>query len=86
MVVGHTAVEVKSVSNIHWLPDDKYKKAEGQLRLQVGEILSVFGIYGMQDYIPGAIEEIVEVAIDFSKRVRGADHPIELKNRRNPRK
>lgn len=72
--------------NIHWLPDDKYKKAEGQLRLQVGEILSVFDMYGHGDYIVGAIEEIVEVAIDFSKRVRGEeDQPIRVKNKRNPR-
>ena len=73
--------------NIHWLPDDKYKKAEGQLRLQVGEILSVFNMYGMGAFLGGAIEEIVEVAIDFSKRVRGEDNqPIRVKNKRNPRK
>lgn len=74
------------MSNIHWLPDYKYKKAEGQLRLQVGEILSVFDMYGQGAYIVGALEEIIEVAIDFSKRVRGEDdQPIRVKNKRNPR-
>ena len=74
------------MSDIHWLPDEKYRKAEGQLRLQVGEILSVFDMYGMGAYIVGAMEEIVEVSIDFSKRVRGEDdQPIRVKNKRNPR-
>ena len=75
------------MNDIVWLEQPKFDKAIGQLRLQVGEILSVFSIYGLQDYIPGAIEEIVEVAIDFSKRVRGEDdQPIRVKNRRNPRR
>lgn len=75
------------MNDIHWLPDEKYQKAEGQLRLQVGEILSVFDMYGLGAYITGAQEEIVEVAIDFSKRLRGEeDQPIRVKNRRNPRK
>ena len=74
------------MSNIVWLDDAKFKKAEGQLRLQVGEILSVFNIYGLDILVPGAIEEIVEVAIDFSKRVRGEDdQPIRVKSKRNPR-
>ena len=75
------------MSDIHWLPDEDYAKCEGQLRLQVGEILSVFNIYGLDILVPGAIEEIVEVAADFSKRTRGEkNQPIRVKNRRNARK
>ena len=75
------------MGNIHWLPDDKYKKAEGQLRGALRDIMSCFNELGHHLYIPGAIEEIVEVAIDFSKRVRGEDdQPIRVKNKRNPRR
>ncbi len=67
---------------IPWLSEPDYLKAKGQLRLQVGEILSVFNMYGMGDYIPGAIEEILEVADDYSKRLRGeANQPIRAKKR-----
>ena len=72
---------------IHWLDEQSFQKAKGQLRLQVGEILSVFNMYGMADYIPGAIEEILEVADDYSKRLRGeANQPIRVKIKRNTRK
>ena len=71
------------MTDIHWLNPADFLKAKGQLRLQVGEILSVFHIYGLQDYIPGAIEEILEVADDYSKRLRGEkNQPIRVKNRR----
>ena len=74
------------MTDIHWLPEDEFKKATGQLKLQVGEILSVFNIYGLNALVPGAVEEIIEVAFDFSKRVRGEkDQPIRVKVRRNPR-
>ena len=71
---------------IHWLPDNTYEKAEGQLRLQLNDVFNPFQCYGLQPLIPGAIEEVVELAIDFSLRTRGKDHPIMLKNRRNPRR
>jgi len=75
------------MNNIHWLPEDKWAKAIGQWRLHAGEILSVFNLYGMGDYIPGALGELEEITIDFSKRVRGdKDQPIRVKNRRNARR
>lgn len=74
------------MSDIPWLNDEDFAKATGQLRLQLGEILSVFNIYGLNALVPGAVEEIIEVAFDFSKRVRGEkDQPIRVKRRRNPR-
>ena len=74
------------MTDIPWLSQEEFDKATGQLRLQVGEILSVFDIYGLAPLIPGAVEEIIEVAFDFSKRVRGEkDQPIRVKKRRNPR-
>ena len=74
------------MSDINWLEGEEWDKAVGQLRLQLGEILSVFDIYGLSVLIPGAVEEIIEVAFDFSKRVRGEkDQPIRVKRRRNPR-
>jgi len=74
------------MTDIPWLSQEEFDKATGQLRLQIAEILSVFNIYGLHDLIPGAVEEIIEVAFDFSKRVRGEkDQPIRVKKRRNPR-
>lgn len=75
------------MNDIYWLSDEEFAKALGQFKLQVGEILNVFDLYGMGALIVGAIEEISEVAIDFSKRCRGdKDQPIRIKNRRNPRR
>lgn len=70
------------MADIYWLDEQSFAKAKGQLRLQVGEILSVFNMYGMGDYVPGAIEEILEVADDYSKRLRGeVNQPIRVKKR-----
>ena len=68
------------------LEDEAYKKAEGQLRLQLTDVFNPFNELGHQILIPGAIEEVIELAIDFSKRLRGEDHPIKLKTRRNVRR
>ena len=67
------------------ISQDKYDKAKGQFKMAVGEVLSVFNVYGMHIYFTGAIEEIVELAEQFGKRVRNQDVPIQLKKRRNPR-
>lgn len=75
------------MKNIHWLPEDEYNKAIGQWRLQAGEILSVFNMYDLGVFIGGALAELEEITIDFSKRVRGEkNQPIRVKNRRNPRR
>lgn len=74
------------MKDIYWLPEDSYKKAIGQYRLQLGEILSVFNLHGLGTLIPGAMEEIVEITEDYGKRVRGVDKPIKLKKRSNPRR
>jgi len=67
------------------IPQPEYDKARGQLRLQLTDVLSVFKMYGLGEYIPGAIEEIVELTEQFAMRVRGKDVPIRLKQRRNHR-
>ena len=67
------------------ISEANYQKAKGQFKMAVGEVLSVFDLYGMNVYFAGAIEEIVELAEQFGRRVRGADIPIQLKKRRNPR-
>ncbi len=71
---------------IHWLGQSEFDKAIGQWRLQAGEILAIFNMYGQGEYIKGALGELEEITIDFSKRVRGEkDQPIRVKVRRNPR-
>ncbi len=60
-----------------WLSDEDYQKAVGQMRLQFNGILSsVFTMYGYQHEVPGVIGELIEVAEQFGKRVRGRDVPI----------
>ena len=74
------------MSDIPWLEDEAYKKAEGQFRGALRDVFNPFNELGHQIFIPGAIDEIVELAVDFSKRLRGLDHPIKLKTRRNVRR
>jgi len=68
----------------YWLPEDKWNKAIGQFRLQVAETLSVFNMYGMGEYIPGAVDEISDLAITLTQKVRGKDKPYQ-KEKKNPR-
>lgn len=65
--------------DIHWLEQRDFDKAVGQLRLQLNGVLEPFQLYGQGDYIPGAISGIVDLAIDFSLRVRGVDKPIQYR-------
>ena len=60
------------------LDDGDYAKAVGQLRLAVGAVLTVFAMYGMDVYIKGAQDEIIQLAEDFGQRIRGVDKPISL--------
>ena len=62
----------------HYLEEKDYKKAVGQLRLQLNGVFKVFDMYGMGAHIPMAIEEVVVLADLFSQRVRGKDVPIML--------
>jgi len=63
---------------IPYLPDEEYAKAIGQLRLQLNGVFEPFNIHGLHIYIPGAKEEIIKLAEDFSLRCRGQDKPISL--------
>jgi len=79
---------MKHNNGIPYLSDEDYQKAIGQLRMQVAgafdflkvnEKLPVRYFYGMGEFIPGAVGEIVKLAEDFSLRVRGAkDKPISI--------
>lgn len=60
-----------------------YDKAVGQFRLQLNDVFSCFGMYGQGNLIPGAIEEVVELAEKFGMRVRKKDIAISLSRRRN---
>ena len=74
---------MKQYDGIHWLPDEAYKKAMGQLHLQLNGVFDPFRIHGLDVFIPGAITEIVRLAEDFGLRVRGVDKPISLEMLRN---
>ncbi len=62
------------------IDQDKYDKAIGQLRLQMNGIFNCFRCYGLDIFVDGAIDECVNLAVQFSMRVRGKDTPIKLKN------
>ena len=63
---------------VHYLSDEEYTKCKGQLRLQLGGVFEPFNCYGLNVYIPGAIEEIVKLCEDFGLRIRGVDKCISL--------
>ena len=73
--------------DIPWLSDQEYQKAETQLRMQVGRVfdyikvddkLPIRYMYGLGAWVPGATEEFIRLAQDFSLRTRGVDKPISI--------
>ena len=70
---------------IHYLPQDEYDKAVGQLRLQLNGVFNVFMVYGQDVYVPQAVREVVKLCEDFGLRVRGVDKPLLLDRIRNGR-
>jgi len=63
---------------MNWLPDKEYKKLEGIFRLQLNEVFKPFNMYGLGEFIPGAINEVVALTVDFSLVTRGKDKPISI--------
>ena len=63
------------------ISDGDYSKALGQLKLQLNGVFRPFNMYGQHIYIPGAIDEVVDLAEQFGMRVRGKDTPIILRKR-----
>ena len=57
-----------------------FDKAVGQLKLQLNGVFSCFRCYGLDIYVDEAIKECVNLAVQFSMRVRGKDTPIKMKN------
>ncbi len=68
------------------IPEEQYKKALGQFRLQLGGIMNCFRCYGLENDVDGVIPEIVKLAEQFAMRVRGKDIPIMVRSkpRRRP--
>ena len=64
--------------NINWLPQEEYDKAIGTLKMQLRGVFEPFKAYGLQDFIPNAINEAVKLCEDFGLRVRGVDKAISL--------
>ncbi len=73
--------------SVHWLSDEEYAKAIGQLRMQITGVFDFMKVddkipirymHGFGEFIPGAVAEIVKLAEDFGLRVRGIDKTISL--------
>ncbi len=67
------------------IPQEDYDKAIGQFRLQLNDVFKPFRFYGQHEFIPAAIEEVTELAVKLSMRLRRKDIPIILDKIRNPR-
>ena len=67
------------------IPQEAYDKACGQLRLALNDVFQPFNTYGLHIFIPGAIDECIELAEKFGKRVRKKDIAISLEYKRNAR-
>jgi len=50
-------------------------KAEGLLKLKLNGIMKPFNIYGLQDFVPEAIAEIVKAAEEFHDDLKGNNVP-----------
>lgn len=46
---------------VHWLPDSDYAKAVGQFKLQLNGVFSPFNMYGLNEYVPGAKKQAVDL-------------------------
>ena len=87
LVLEQSEAKQPNGKSIHWLSDEEYSKAVGQLQRQAAGIfdflkvdnkLPIRYMYGLGDLVPGAIEEIVKLCEDFGLRVRGVDKPLAL--------
>ena len=61
------------------IPEEIYQKYKGQLKLNMTNLLGVFNCYGMGDFIPDVVEELVSLAEQFSMKIRGKDRPYTVK-------
>lgn len=52
------------------------EKAVGQFRLQLNGVFQPFNGYGMNIFIPEAIEAIIRLALQLHRRLNGEDVPI----------
>uniref|UniRef100_A0A6M3LZ47 Uncharacterized protein n=1 Tax=viral metagenome TaxID=1070528 RepID=A0A6M3LZ47_9ZZZZ len=52
-----------------------HDKNVGQLRLMLNAVFSPFQCYGLQDYVSGAIEEVLTLADVYVARENGIDIP-----------
>ena len=65
------------------LSEDQKAKAFGQFMLNLNPIFEPFMMYGLQDLVPGAKQEIGELGLLFAKRMRGRDVPIDHQTARS---
>lgn len=63
---------------VHWLSEESYEKAKGQLRLQLQGVFEPFDMYGQGIYIRMAVEEVLKLSEDFGLRIRGIDKAIDI--------
>ena len=71
--------------DIYWADEDTYKKARWHLRVVLDDVLTVFEMYGLGAYIPGAVEEILQAADDYALVLRGVNKQIRVTDRKNAR-
>jgi len=71
---------------MQWLPDEKYNKGKFLLQGAITEILKPLRMYGQGEYVSQAILELVKLAEDWGKYVRGEDKPINAKYVRRKKK
>ena len=55
--------------------EEKFDKCLGQFRLTLGEVLHPLRMYGQQDYVDTAAQEIVSLAIQLHWKLSGLDIP-----------
>ena len=66
--------------NYPQIPDEEYKKALGQLTMQINAVLNCFRCYGLDILVDGAAKECVILAEQFGMRVRGKNQIIKVRD------
>jgi len=60
------------------MPKEEIQKAMGQFRLQMNGVMSPFTCYGLNVYVPRAVEETLSLAMQLHRRLNGEDTPIQM--------
>ena len=65
------------MTEINWLPEERYNKLRGQMRMRINVLLSTaYAMHGYKEYSGGVTNEIMYMVEESWDIVRGKDKPL----------